>query len=530
MFGKKSWVTLTSCLVLAGRAPGIATGAEVAFDRYASLNGDVNADQDRDLSDVISILSWLYLGGPGPAPLACQLQAPDLENGDTNGDQALDMSDAVALLGWLFSGGPEPRGACGLEPEGQGARRSNVLRIISPSARYRGLTYGEWSAEWWRWAINIPADAHPFFDPAACDRGQRGPVWFLSGSFGDPQTRECVIPLGKAILFPVLNAECSTVEPPPFFGSNEAELRQCAHDFMSGASGLSASIEGQPVRGLERFRVDSPLFGVNYPEINILGAAGPGSALSVSDGVWILLAPPEEGTYTIRFSGTIPGASLDMTFVLHIVDQSDPRVVPVDDRVAGKTYGDWGAEWWKLVYATPVSESPIVASSPGCVPQPHGPVHFLFGTTGGAADRTCNVPVGKRIFFPLLNSFNDFPCPDAAFAPAPGQSLEDFLKTGVDFVFSNLVTSLVADLDGVPIPNLASYRATSRLESFTADPSQIAFDPCVTGGKQVGVSDGYWLLLEPLSPGNHTLHFASAVDFFGTPFSLDVTYHLTVSR
>ena len=35
------------------------------------------------------------------------------------------------------------------------------------------------------------------------------------------------------------------------------------------------------------------------------------------------------------------------------------------------------------------------------------------------------------------------------------------------------------------------------------------------------VADGYWVLLDPLSPGEHTIHFAAAG-------FLDVTYHLTV--
>jgi hypothetical protein len=499
-------------------------------DRYASLGGDINADEDRDLSDAIALLGWLYSGGPAPAAQACELQAPEFDSGDVNADGIADVSDVIHLLGWLFSGGPEPASPCGEGALGEGGHFGPRLRIISPRAKYQGRSYGEWTALWWRWAINLPVEGHPFFDPAACDEGQHGPVWFLTGTFGEPAHRECTVPAGKAILFPILNAECSTVEPPPFFGSNEAELRQCADDFMDPATGLSASLDGREVRHLRSFRMQSPLFQVNYPESNILGVPGPGSALSVSDGYWILLEPPGEGDYTIHFAGMFPGLPLDMTYTIHVTDQSDPRVVPIDSKVGGKTYGDWGAEWWKLVVGLPFDESPVPADSSGCYPDQHGPVHFLFGNFGGTSERTCTVPAGKRIFFPFLNAFNDFPCPDPAFAPAEGQSLEDFLTAGIDPIFSNLVTSLVADLDGVPISNLRSYRATSRIEEFEADISNQVIDPCVTGDIQHGVADGYWLMLKPLSPGEHTLHFGGAMDFFGTPFSLDVTYHLTVRR
>jgi len=44
------------------------------------------------------------------------------------------------------------------------------------------------------------------------------------------------------------------------------------------------------------------------------------------------------------------------------------------------------------------------------------------------------------------------------------------------------------------------------------------------GDHDPAVADGYWLMLAPLSPGEHQVHFSS-----GRPgFSLDVTYDLTI--
>ena len=37
---------------------------------------------------------------------------------------------------------------------------------------------------------------------------------------------------------------------------------------------------------------------------------------------------------------------------------------------------------------------------------------------------------------------------------------------------------------------------------------------------------GYYVLLLPLSAGQHTIHWAGAITFF--PLSLDVTYNITV--
>jgi hypothetical protein len=41
------------------------------------------------------------------------------------------------------------------------------------------------------------------------------------------------------------------------------------------------------------------------------------------------------------------------------------------------------------------------------------------------------------------------------------------------------------------------------------------------------VDDGYYVMIKPLAPGSHTLHFHGTVAAFG--FALDITYHLTVT-
>ncbi len=74
-------------------------------------NGDTNGDWERDLSDAVDLLSYLYRGGPAPAPVVgglCPVAVERGLNGDSNADGRIDVSDAIALLGWIFDGGPEP--------------------------------------------------------------------------------------------------------------------------------------------------------------------------------------------------------------------------------------------------------------------------------------------------------------------------------------------------------------------------------------------------------------------------------------
>src|SRR4029078_3606185 len=46
------------------------------------------------------------------------------------------------------------------------------------------MTWGDWSAEWWRWLMSIPMEKNPANDTTGinCAENQSGPVWFLAGS------------------------------------------------------------------------------------------------------------------------------------------------------------------------------------------------------------------------------------------------------------------------------------------------------------------------------------------------------------
>jgi hypothetical protein len=81
------------------------TGAPVDF-----LRGEVNGDGNRDISDGVSLLNALFLGGPKAA-------CPDAA--DANDDGRNDLSDAVAIFNSLFLGSgplPPPAEAPGQDP------------------------------------------------------------------------------------------------------------------------------------------------------------------------------------------------------------------------------------------------------------------------------------------------------------------------------------------------------------------------------------------------------------------------------
>lgn len=76
-----------------------ASGISRFIPELFFLRGDTNHDTEVDLSDAISIISYLFLNGA--------LSQPE-EAADINADGSLDLADAVYLLNFLYRGGPRP--------------------------------------------------------------------------------------------------------------------------------------------------------------------------------------------------------------------------------------------------------------------------------------------------------------------------------------------------------------------------------------------------------------------------------------
>ncbi len=213
-------------------------------------------------------------------------------------------------------------------------------------------------------------------------------------------------------------------------------------------------------------------------------------------------------------------------------NQGNPGVIPPHAKVHGKSYAQWGFKWWQWAFSIPLATNPIfdTTGANAAIGQ-HGPVWFLAGTSGGPhVVRTVTIPHGKKIFFPIINTIVDYPCPSGfGFEPPPGMSLEAFL-TGFAAQIMDYPGLLQVEVDGVPLQNTANYRATSRMHNFVADTSLQVWDPCIIGTPQPGVSDGYWIMLHPLSTGQHTIHVhASTVPPSLFVFETEFTFLITIT-
>jgi hypothetical protein len=124
----------------------------------------------------------------------------------------------------------------------------------------------------------------------------------LAGTGGGSAERTCLIPSGKAILFPVLNGECTYKDSAG--SKTPSDLRSCALKTDEGVTTLAASIDGVNMQNVENYRVTSDLFNVTLANNNILGVA-PGPTQGVSDGWWFILYPLKADNHTVHFIGTL---------------------------------------------------------------------------------------------------------------------------------------------------------------------------------------------------------------------------------
>ena len=202
---------------------------------------------------------------------------------------------------------------------------SQNSKVIPPDANYRGLTYGEWAAEWWRAVLAAPVEGgvHPLITGGAVE-GETGMV-FLGGPVlpaGSP-TAEITVTIGAGtpLVLPLVTVECSVFEGPPFHGDDEPSLRACANDLLDLVSDLSVEIDGMPLNNLEAYRAESPVFRWGpLPADNALGAPEGTESDAVAAGYFLLLPPLSVGVHEITSGAAIDsfGLAVDTRIIVTV--------------------------------------------------------------------------------------------------------------------------------------------------------------------------------------------------------------------
>ena len=431
--------------------------------------------------------------------------------------------------------------------------------VLPPDARPYGRSYSEWAAEWWQWAWSIPADQNPVLDTSGVNAavGQKGEVWFLAGTFGGGTVqRECQVPFGKVLFFPIMNQSWFTgpYDLPPYTDPplTVPQIRDVIEAIADTFADLACEVDGKAVQHLEAYREQSPVFSATFQENSTVtspdypipaGTYGP----CMDDGLYVMLAPLRPGKHTLHFHGTSSywGITLDTTYELTVVDweKLNRGVESPYEPAWGKTYGEWSAAWWQWALSLPVTGHPLFdPTGANAATGQSGPVWFLGGTSSiisdgthsvGQAERTITVPFGKALFFPILNSETD----NSGIPPTTLTEAE--MRAQVKSLMDQ-TTDLSCTIDGRLVKGLGDvmrspYRVLAPLFQFTLPRDNLYqyFGLNVTGPNPPpgGVGDGVYLLVDPLPPGQHTIQFSGEQNnpAGNSYFSEDITYHIMVT-
>jgi hypothetical protein len=194
------------------------------------------------------------------------------------------------------------------------------------------------------------------------------------------------------------------------------------------------------------------------------------------------------------------------------------------------SFAELSAEWWQWAVSIPTPLDPLVTEGNNCMVGQHGDVWFLSGIFAGGPEpvaRTCSVPEGVPLFFPLINNVN-INTPDVC-----GQNSNDLsvreLRAQVAPVMDT-ATNLSVEVDGKPFEH---FRRVRSKVFYVAIPEDNIFNAFCGGAGSVppgiyspAIDDGFYALLQGLRAGTHTLHF-HAENMNSTQ---DVTFTLHVVR
>ncbi|WP_270888821.1 hypothetical protein [Pedococcus sp. 5OH_020] len=161
----------------------------------------------------------------------------------------------------------------------------------------------------WQVVLDTPTPQNPFAggDPCVHMGAIVAPFTPLGAA-----TVACTVSPGTPVLITAESSECSTLEPPPFYGANEAALRACARAADEGFTMIALTLDGVPT---PLTQVETSLLALDLPADNILGVPAQ-PAFSVAHGWVALLHPLTPGTHHVmlRIVGTdVFGAAVDLT-------------------------------------------------------------------------------------------------------------------------------------------------------------------------------------------------------------------------
>jgi hypothetical protein len=210
--------------------------------------------------------------------------------------------------------------------------------------------------------------------------------------------------------------------------------------------------------------------------------------------------------------------SLLFSFTLSLISASaSVGIIPPSEKPYGLTYEEHVKNFWKWILSIPRDENPV-ADSTGkfCTngqTNSNSSVFYLAFNNAGSSERICNVPAGKGLFIPVMQvEWSELEAPNE-----PLSELDQRAKNEQDKID---LLSLTINDKKYDKEELLKYRVhTTPFKIIFGNPP--IFD-AGQGGPAQTVADGYYVVTEPLTRGNYTVHFHSSVPLFVQSIKYDI--------
>jgi hypothetical protein len=224
---------------------------------------------------------------------------------------------------------------------------------------------------------------------------------------------------------------------------------------------------------------------------------------------------------TLIAKGLLPSALIALMLIVS-ASLSTAAVLPSDSKPYGKSYSQWSAAFWQWALGLPTENHPFNDTPDFDVTEGQSGHVWFLASAFGTVERTATIPGGTALFVSMLD------VEASSLEEPPFYGATEAEQREIATSFADLIVNVSCSIDDNAVSNIGQFRVASPQYQFTA-PTPWIFG--ATGGTGTSVADGYYVMVAPLSAGQHTIHFSGAFKFSDAPGDeapVDMTYHITV--
>ena len=196
-----------------------------------------------------------------------------------------------------------------------GVAQTNIA--VPPAEPVADISQADWSKAWWQWAASFDYADSPVADRTGknCLLKQKGPVWFLAGTYGTRRTiRTCKVPRDKYLFFPIINYVVMPETEGASCASCCASFAETAKSVTDKPSNLVLDLDGRRITDLAGYRQ----FTADCFDLGALAEPKYRIFPSAANGYYVMLRPLSPGKHVLNFGGILPTMSQAVTYTLFV--------------------------------------------------------------------------------------------------------------------------------------------------------------------------------------------------------------------